>query len=124
MGLAHRSRPRRECVAPQGRRDYQRYVLTDLLDDLRGCADPAERAHLISLILQRASELLLLIGGHWLGGGKWLSRRLAAAAPGLHRTLTEAAEQAIVAETNVFATVVAEVLDQAGAPLWDGYAVR
>lgn len=27
-------------------REYQRYILTDLLDDLRGCADLAERVHL------------------------------------------------------------------------------
>ncbi|MFF1686284.1 MULTISPECIES: nucleotidyltransferase domain-containing protein [unclassified Streptomyces] len=105
-------------------RDYQRYILTDLLDDLRGCADPAERVHLVAHMLQRASELALLVGGHWLGGGKWLSRRLAAADPGLHFALTEAAAQAIAGHTSGFAAVVTEVLDQAGGPLWDGYAIR
>lgn len=105
-------------------RDYQRYVLTDLLDDLRGCADPAERVYLVSHMLQRASELVLQVGGHWLGGGKWLSRRLAAADPRVHRALSEAATQAIAGNAKIFATVVAEVLDQAGGPLWDGYAVR
>ncbi|MEU2789517.1 nucleotidyltransferase domain-containing protein [Streptomyces sp. NPDC007100] len=104
-------------------RDHQRYALTDLLDDLRGCGDPAERVYLVSRMLQRASELALLIGGHWLGGGKWLSRRLAVADPGLHSALTEAAEQAIAGHTSVFAAVVAEVLDQAGGPLWDGVVV-
>ncbi|MET7370811.1 nucleotidyltransferase domain-containing protein [Streptomyces sp. NPDC005566] len=104
--------------------DYQRYVLTDLLEDLRGCADPAERTHLVAHMLQRASELALLAGGHWLGTGKWLSRRLAAADPELHRALTEAATQAVTGHTNGFAAVVAEVLDQAGGPLWDGYTVR
>ncbi|MET9905074.1 nucleotidyltransferase domain-containing protein [Streptomyces sp. NPDC006446] len=105
-------------------RDYQRYILTDLLDDLRGCTDPAEQVHLVAHMLQRASELALLIGGQWLGGGKWLSRRLAAADPRLHRALTEAAAQAIAGDTSVFAAVVAEVLDRAGGPLWDGYTVR
>ncbi|MFE7359204.1 nucleotidyltransferase domain-containing protein [Streptomyces sp. NPDC057543] len=105
-------------------RDYQRYVLTDLLDDLRGCADPAERVYLVSHMLQRASELVLLVGGHWLGGGKWLSRRLAAADPGVHRALSEAAAQAIAGDAKVFAAVMAEVLDQFGGPLWDGYAIR
>ncbi|WP_405912883.1 nucleotidyltransferase domain-containing protein [Streptomyces sp. NBC_00963] len=105
-------------------RDYQRYILTDLLDDLRGCADPAEQVHLVAHMLQRASELVLLAGGHWLGGGKWLSRRLAAADPGLHRALTEAAAQAVTGDTNAFAATVTEVLDRAGGPLWDGYAIR
>ncbi|MFB7210487.1 nucleotidyltransferase domain-containing protein [Streptomyces sp. NPDC056255] len=107
-------------------RDYQRYILTDLLDDLRGCADadPAERVYLVSHMLQCVSELVLLIGGHWLGGGKWLSRRLAAADPGVHRALSEAAAQAIAGDTKVFAAVVAEVLDKSGGPLWDGYAIR
>lgn len=105
-------------------RDYQRYILTDLLDDLRGCTDPAERVHLVAYTLQRASELALLVGGHWLGGGKWLSRRLAAADPGLHGALTEAATHAVAGRTSAFATAVSEVLDRAGGPLWDGYAIR
>ncbi|KPI15499.1 DNA polymerase beta domain protein region [Actinobacteria bacterium OV450] len=106
-------------------RDHQRYVLTDLLDDLRGCTDPAERAYLVSHMLQRASELALQVGGHWLGGGKWLSRRLAAADPGLHRALSGAAVRALAAgETKDFAAAVTRVLDLAGGPLWDGYAIR
>ncbi|MFE2141225.1 nucleotidyltransferase domain-containing protein [Streptomyces sp. NPDC059456] len=105
--------------------DHQRYVLTDLLDDLRGCTDPVERAYLLSHMLQRASELALLVGGHWLGGGKWLSRRLAVADPGVHRALSEAAVRAITAgETKDFAEAVTRVLDLAGGPLWDGYAIR
>ncbi|MCX5384531.1 nucleotidyltransferase domain-containing protein [Streptomyces sp. NBC_00083] len=105
-------------------RDYLRYVLTDLLDDLRGCADPAERVYLVAHMLQRASELVLLVGGVWLGGGKWLSRRLAEAAPDVHRALHEAAAQAIAGDGTGFAAVVGEVLDLAGGPLWDGYAVK
>ncbi|MFG2661536.1 nucleotidyltransferase domain-containing protein [Streptomyces sp. NPDC048425] len=105
-------------------RDYQRYVLTDLLDDLRGCADPAEQIHLVAHMLQRASELVLLVGRHWLGKGKWLSRRLAAADPALHRALTAAAAQAVAGDTTFFTAAVTEVLDRAGGPLWDGYAIR
>ncbi|MFB6990529.1 hypothetical protein ACFCZT_27830 [Streptomyces sp. NPDC056230] len=79
-----------------------------MLDDLRGCADPAERVYLVSRMLRRASERVLLVGGHWLGGGKWLSRRLAAADPRVHRALSEAAAQAIAGDAKVFAAVVAE----------------
>ncbi|MET9254626.1 nucleotidyltransferase domain-containing protein [Streptomyces sp. NPDC003717] len=107
-------------------RDHQRYFLTDLLDDLRGCTDPAERLYLVAHTLQRASEFALLAGGHWLGGGKWLSRRLADADPATHRALSEAAALAIAGDggTEGFAMAVTEVLNLGGGPLWEGYAVR
>ncbi|QXQ98244.1 nucleotidyltransferase domain-containing protein [Streptomyces sp. WY228] len=105
-------------------RNYRRYILTDLLDDLRGCTDPAERVYLVSHLLQRASELVLLVGGHWLGTGKWLSRRLAAAAPEAHRALSGSAAQAMTGDTKTFAAAVAGVLDRSGGTLWDGYAIR
>lgn len=105
-------------------RDYLRYVVTDLLDDLRGCADPAERVYLVAQLLQRASELVLMAGGHWLGGGKWLSRRLAAADPALHRALHEAAAEAVGGDIEGFDAAVTRALDTAGGPLWEGYVVR
>ena len=97
--------------------------MTDLLDDLRGCADPAERLYLVSHLLQRASELVLLAGGHWLGGGKWLSRRLAAADPDLHHALYEAAREATDGDIKGFEAAVTRALDVAGGPLWDGYSI-
>ncbi len=106
-----------------GERDHLRYIVTDLLDDLRGCADPAERLYLVSHLLQRASELVLLAGGHWLGGGKWLSRRLAAAEPDLHHALYEAAREATDGDIKGFEAAVTRALDVAGGPLWDGYSI-
>lgn len=103
----------------------RRYALTDTLDDFHGCTDPLERAYLVADLLQRASQLALLAGGHWLGGGKWLSRRLAAADPGLHRRLTAGAGAAMSGTddgTGPFAHVVEEVLGLAGGPRWAGYS--
>lgn len=105
-------------------REYRRYVLSDLLDDLRGCSDSAERAYLVAHLLQRASQLVLLLGGHWLGAGKWLSRRPAAADPAVHQALSESAARALAGDATAFTAVVAQVLDRAGGPLWDGYAFR
>ncbi|MFF3335744.1 nucleotidyltransferase domain-containing protein [Streptomyces sp. NPDC002888] len=102
-----------------------RYALTDTLDDLRGCPDAQERMYLVADLLRRASELALLVGGHWLGGGEWLSRRLAAAEPALHGRLAEAAAEAIAGTADGldrFTTVVEEALDRAGGPLWAGYS--
>lgn len=101
----------------------RRYALTDTLDDLRGCTDPWERTYLVADLLQRASELALLTGGHWLGGGKWLSRRLAEADPELHGRLTAGAAAEMSGspgEEGVFADVVKEVLEAAGGPCGPG----
>ncbi|WP_406834866.1 nucleotidyltransferase domain-containing protein [Streptomyces sp. AHU1] len=103
----------------------RRYALTDTLDDLRGCTDPLERTYIVADLLQRASELALLTGGHWLGGGKWLSRRLAAAEPELHSHLTAGAAAAMshsVDGTDRFTKVVNDVLKSAGGPRWAGYS--
>jgi len=111
--------------ASEAELEDRRYALTDALEDLRGCPDPLERVHLVALLLLRASELALLAGGHWLGGGKWLSRRLAAADPGLHRRLTEGAAAAVSGGCDgpeSFADAVKEVLDLAGGALWAGYS--
>jgi hypothetical protein len=105
----------------------RQYVLTDTLDDLRGCTDPLERTYLVADLLQRASELALLMGGHWLGGGKWLSRRLATAEPGLHSRLTVGAAAAMSNTpdaTDSFTEAVKEVLKLAGGPRWAGYSRR
>lgn len=102
----------------------KRYALTDGLDDLHGCPDPLERIFLAAHLLEQAAELVLLADGHWLGLGKWLSRRLADADPGLHGRLTAGA--AAVASgapdgTDRLAAAVTEALNRAGGPLWEGY---
>lgn len=129
LGAALQAEARRRWEAgpppvSQEELDGRRYSLTDALDDLRGAPDSPERVHLVAEILLRASELALLCRGRWLGGGKWLSRRLAGADPGLHGRLTVAAASAIGGMpdgVDHFAAVVIEVLDLAGGPLWAGY---
>jgi hypothetical protein len=128
LGASLQAEARRRWAAgppplSDGEREYLRYAVTDLLDDLRGCADPAERLYLVAHLLQRASELVLLAGGHWLGGGKWLSRRLAAVDPDLHHALYEAARKASDGDIGDFETAVTRALDVAGGPLWDGYRI-
>ncbi|MER5437288.1 nucleotidyltransferase domain-containing protein [Streptomyces sp. NPDC002790] len=129
IGAALQAEARRRWAAgpppvSESELEDRRYALTDTLDDLEGCADPLERTYLVAHLLGRASELALLAGGHWLGSGKWLSRRLADADAGLHKRLTAGAAAAVSgADDGVerFADGVRAVLEAAGGTYWAGY---
>ncbi|WCD92422.1 hypothetical protein [Microbacterium sp. nov. GSS16] len=54
----------------------RRYIITDLLDDLRDATDPLEKQVISGLLFERTAELMLLLTGKWIGTGKWLPRRL------------------------------------------------
>ncbi|MGO2518969.1 MAG: hypothetical protein ACTH8F_02505 [Microbacterium sp.] len=55
---------------------FRRYVITDVLDDLRDASDPLEQRVLASTLFERTAELMLLRAGKWIGTGKYLPRRL------------------------------------------------
>ncbi|MCC2029255.1 nucleotidyltransferase domain-containing protein [Microbacterium sp. YMB-B2] len=56
--------------------DFRRYVITDVLDDLRDATDPLERRVIAATLFERTAELMLLTAGRWIGTGKYLPRRL------------------------------------------------
>lgn len=58
-------------------RDSRRYSLSALIDILSGSKSEAEAFMLSADIFHDAADLLLLETGGWLGGGKWVIRRLA-----------------------------------------------
>ncbi|MFD5032270.1 nucleotidyltransferase domain-containing protein [Streptomyces sp. NPDC058405] len=101
--------------------DDRRYPLTDLLDDLAGCTDPGERLFITTELARRTAEFILLSEGAWLGGGKWLSRRLADARPGLPERLNAAVSAALDGHTDALVALVDEALAPAGGRLWEGY---
>ncbi|MFF8441675.1 nucleotidyltransferase domain-containing protein [Streptomyces californicus] len=98
-----------------------RYALTDLLDDVAVCEDAGERLFVVTDIARRTAELALLTHGTWLGGGKWLARRLEPVAPALAARLDEAARAALTGAPESLVAVATEVLDAAGGPVWEGY---
>jgi hypothetical protein len=106
---------------PVGEIEDRRYAITDLLDDLAGCTDQGERLFICTELARRAAELALALNTAWNGGGKWLARRLDAAAPGLSTRLHNGVQQALEGQTTSLVTVVDEVLDQTGGRLWVGY---
>jgi hypothetical protein len=98
--------------------DWQRYVLTDLIDDLSHAVDAGERITLTATGWVAAGDAALRLGGHWVGRGKWLLRELRDMDPELAgEWLTAAGSAALTVD---FAR---EVLDRSGGPLFDGYRV-
>jgi len=94
-------------------RDRLRYLLTDLLDDLRHAADPGERAVLAAAVWTESARAALAFAGRWVSHGKWLLRELRGHDPDLAARWLAARE-----DPAAFAT---EVLAAGGGPLFEGY---
>lgn len=104
-----------------------RYRLTDLLDDLIGSEDPAERLMIATTVWHAAADLLLTGNRRWTGSGKWLHRELGAFDRAAGATYANTLANAVgsVASGEIEPTVNAgtEVLDLFGGRLFEGYRV-
>ncbi|WP_329448303.1 nucleotidyltransferase domain-containing protein [Streptomyces sp. NBC_01426] len=102
--------------------DTRRYGLTDALDDLTDASDPIERLAVAGYVVNAAADLLCDHHHAWIGGGKWLPRRLLEADPqrgaalleGHHRLCGSGDPAALI-------RAALKVLDLVGGPLRDGY---
>lgn len=99
-------------------RDWCRYALTDLLDDLTHATDPAERTVISAAAWTAVAERALALADHWTGTGKWLLREL-------RDHDRDLADRWVAAHGDVSATttLVQQVLDCHGGPLFEGYRV-
>jgi hypothetical protein len=98
-------------------REYARYSLTDLVDDLVHAHDPGERTVIAATLWVSVAREALGFADHWSGHGKWLLRELRALDHRLADRWLEAHGDpaAIVA-------LALEVLDtRMGGPLFDGF---
>jgi hypothetical protein len=93
-----------------------RYGLCDLLDDLAGSTDPGESLVIGWHVFAATARLALLLGGHWLGTGKWLLRELRDLDPGLADRMLAAMD-----DPSRLTEAAQEVLARAGGRLWEGY---
>lgn len=102
--------------------ETKRYGLTDALDDLADAADRIERLAVAGFVLDTAADLLCDHHRSWIGGGKWLPRRLleadavrgAALLEG-HLHLCESGDPTLMIDA------AAEILALVGGPLREGY---
>lgn len=128
---------RAECAAalaigpgplPPADLDHDRYLLTDLLDDLAGGGTPAVQDAIVVEVWRATAELLLATAGHWSGAGKWLVREVeaydgaqgTAYAARLHAALHEA----MAGDPEPLTVLADEVLSPVGGRLWAGFTAR
>lgn len=97
---------------------FRRYVISDLLDDLRDAVDPVEARVVAGVLYERTAELMLLANGHWIAAGKWLPRRLAAFDAARAEAL---AVPLLTGDLSLLAAQVARELDTAGGRVQDGF---
>jgi hypothetical protein len=103
---------------PHAEREYARYCLTDLLDDLTHATDPGERTVIATTAWTSVAQQALGLADHWTGTSKWLLREL--------RDLDhDFADRWLTAHGNATAieALIREILDQHGGPLFEGYQV-
>lgn len=98
--------------------DIRRYVVTDLLDDLRDAEDAAERHVIAAALVERVAQLMLLNGGCWIASGKHLPRALRAMDAGRADALLL---PWLAADFTSLADSVAQELERAGGRLQTGF---
>jgi hypothetical protein len=94
-------------------RDRLRYGLTDLLDDHKHAVDVGERAVIAAAVWTESARVALAFAGRWLSTGKWLLRELRELDPDFAARWLAARDEP--------AALAAEVLAEAGGPLFEGY---
>ncbi|CAH0137274.1 MULTISPECIES: nucleotidyltransferase domain-containing protein [unclassified Microbacterium] len=99
--------------------DFRRYVITDVLDDLRDATDPLERRVIAATVFERTAELMLLTAGRWIGTGKYLPRRLRELPA---ERVDELAVPYLSGDFDQLADAVERELDAAGGRLQAGFA--
>lgn len=97
---------------------FRRYVITDVLDDLRDSSDALECRVLAGTLFERTAELMLLSAGKWIGAGKYLPRRLRELAP---ERVDALAIPFVRGDLHALADAVEQELDRAGGRVQAGF---
>ena len=106
--------------------DTQRYMLTDLIDDLRGTGESGPIRDAICVEVWRSTaEFVLAARRWWTGSGKWLMRELesldAHHQSDYARRLHLALAHAIDGDDRLLLQVAEDALNQHGERFWSGY---
>jgi GNAT superfamily N-acetyltransferase/predicted nucleotidyltransferase len=105
--------------------EAQRYVVTDLLDDLITTRNSDEHLIVSATLLREASDLLLAVHRRWTGSGKWLLRELdsfdAAHQTNYSCELLQGLRAAAADDPDPLRRIVLGILGEAGGPMFAGY---
>ncbi|MFF1444582.1 nucleotidyltransferase domain-containing protein [Streptomyces sp. NPDC058295] len=102
--------------------ETKRYGLTNALDDLADTSDRFERLAVAGFVLNAAADLLCDYHHAWIGGGKWLPRRLLEADDQRGTALLEGHLHLCESgDPTPMMDAVSEILDLVGGPLREGY---
>ncbi|MFE4649887.1 nucleotidyltransferase domain-containing protein [Streptomyces sp. NPDC056707] len=102
--------------------ETKRYGLTDALDDLADTGDHIERLAVAGFVLSAAADLLCDYQHAWIGGGKWLPRRLLQADAELGAALLEAHLHLCKSgDPGPLINAASGILNLVGGPLREGY---
>ncbi|MET9589117.1 nucleotidyltransferase domain-containing protein [Streptomyces sp. NPDC006539] len=102
--------------------ETKRYGLTDALDDLADTGDHIERLAVAGFVLSAAADLLCDYQHAWIGGGKWLPRRLLQADAELGAALLEAHLHLCKSgDPGPMVNAASGILNLVGGPLREGY---
>jgi hypothetical protein len=99
----------------------RRYLLTDLLDDLRGARNSDEAIATSARLFEELGDYELRRNGRWSGRGKGLLRALRGANPELTTRLTVAVGEAMFGQCSSLIGLTEELLEASGGRLFDGY---
>jgi hypothetical protein len=99
----------------------ERYMITDLLDDLAGACDPGERTVIAAVLWERMERLWLAGHRRWTGSGKWLLRELRSADLATADRMLGALHAALAGGTDDLILLADEILAPFGGRLFNGY---
>jgi predicted nucleotidyltransferase len=100
-----------------------RYIITDILNDLKGSKDTHEDYFIVSTLLQVLQEFILRTNQKWIGEGKWILRSLREYNPQLADELCECMR--IFYQNNDKKQLISfseTILKNNGGELFDGYS--
>ncbi|MBP1969138.1 putative nucleotidyltransferase [Virgibacillus natechei] len=102
--------------------NYQRFIITDLLQDLNSSIHKEEKLFVAHKLFDFASEYVLRVNEHWIGQGKWMYRSLSEFDKSFSDEFIDAYQLFMRTGDDVpFTAFIDSMLEPYGGRLFDGY---
>lgn len=102
----------------------QRYMITDLLDDLIGARKYDEQIFIVNELTERICNFVLVNRGQWMGRGKWIPRLIRKMDEELYNNLINSLEYFYkYNDKEKLIDLVMQELNRYGGRLFEGYSL-